>query len=160
MNKVKQKEKRTFLDLFFPSIETYSVAVVDDDEYFNKMLVHSLKDFSSNLKILHHAKIKLYPFFSAQSFIRSFRNREFEGTKSIFFIDYFLENNKNAKDILKVINLEDEHRMVILSEKKNYATASETREMGAKDFIRKDQFTNFMCTTLLEEFVREGTARY
>lgn len=160
MKEVSQKERRTFLDLFFPSTEKYSVVVVDDDDYFNRLMVEVLNDFSSNLKILYHAKIKLYSFKTAESFIQSFQNNQFRNTRAVYFIDYFLGNNKSAADILRKIESDKRNRVVIISEKKNYQTAQETIELGATQFIRKDQFTNFMCTTLLEEFVREDASNY
>ena len=158
MNKVKQKEYKTFFDLFFPRTEKYSVIVVDDEEYFNKMLMQSLEDFASNLKILYQAQIKLYSFMSAESFIRNIRNHQFKNTRTVFFIDYFLGKNSNATDILKEIKNYPNNRVVIVSEKKNNQTALQTFELGASHFIRKDQFTNFMCTTMLEEFIREDAA--
>jgi len=153
-----QKEYKTFLDLFFPTTEKYSVVVIDDDEYFNKILLQSLTDYSSNMKILYHAKIKLYSFPTGISFLQSFHKKQFEGTRSVFFIDYFLEKNMNATHILKTIKEYDNNRAVIISEKKNEHTAVETLQLGADQFIRKDQFTTFMCTTLLEQFIREDAA--
>jgi DNA-binding NarL/FixJ family response regulator len=160
MKRNNQKEYRTFLDLFFPTTEKYSVVVIDDDEYFNKLLLQSLADYSSNMKILYHAKIKLYSFRSGISFLKSFHNNQFEGTRPVFFIDYFLENNMNATDILKTVKDHGNNRVVVISEKKNDQTAIETMQLGADQFIRKDQFTTFMCTTLLEQFIREDASNY
>lgn len=160
MKRNNRKEYRTFLDLFFPTTEKYSVVVIDDDEYFNKLLVQSLSDYSSNMKILYHAKIKTYSFLSGISFLKSFHNKQFEGTRPVFFIDYFLEKNMNATDILKTVKDHGNNRAVIISEKKNDQTATETLQLGAEQFIRKDQFTTFMCTTLLEQFIREDASNY
>ena len=160
MNKEIHKEARTLIDLFFPTPEKYSIAVVDVDDNFNKKLMQGLSDFSSNLKVLYHAKIKLYSFHSAISFLESFHTHQFHGTKSVFFINYFLEKNMNAGDILKTIKDHTKNRVVVLSDKKNHKTAIDTLELGATQFLRKDQFTSFMCTTLLEQFIREDASMH
>ena len=73
MKTTSQKEYKTFLDFILSTkLKAIRVAVIDDDEYFNKMLVQGLTDYSSNMKILYQAKIKIYSFCSATSFIEGF----------------------------------------------------------------------------------------
>ena len=160
MKKAPEKQHKTFLDLFFQTTENYSVVIVDDDEYFKKLLIQSIVDHASNLKILYHAKIKVYSYNSADSFLDSFYSHQFDGTRTVFFIDYFLEKNRNATHILRSIKGAPNHRAVILSEIKNYLTSEESLLLGADQFLRKDQFTTFMCTTLLEQFIQEDAASY
>ena len=155
MTKTSQKEKKTFLDLFFPKMENYAVVVVDDDDYFNTLLTQALTDFSDNLRILYQANIKVHSFTAAKKFLEVFKNHKFDHVRCIFFIDYFLEKNMDATDLLRVINKHPHHHTVIISEQKNYQTSEETLLLGAEEFIRKNQFTNFMSTTLLEQFIRE-----
>ncbi|HKJ42393.1 MAG TPA: response regulator [Sunxiuqinia sp.] len=159
MNKTSHKEKKTFLDLFFPKMENYAVVVIDDDEYFNKLLVQALQDFSDNMRILYQANIKVHSYPSAKRFLDAFKNHKFDRLRCIFFIDYFLERNMDATDLLRVVNKHPNHHSVIVSEQKNYQTSEETILLGAEEFIRKNQFTSFMSTTVLEQFIREDVTQ-
>lgn len=139
-------------------MENYLAVVVDDDEYFNKLLSQSLTDHTENLRILYQANIKVRSYTSAKRFLEAFKNHKFDHVRCIFFIDYFLGNNLDATDILRAIKKHPLHHSVIISEQKNYQTSEETILLGAEDFIRKNQFTNFMSTTLLEQFIREDVS--
>ncbi len=158
MDKPETKEYKTFLDLFFPTAEKYSVAVLDDDEYFNTLMTEVLKHYSSNLAVLYQAQIEVHSYLKVDDFFKGINSKDFKGTRKVLFIDYYLNDSQKAIDVLNQLQPDKDRRIVIISETKNFQIAAEAKQLGATQFIRKDQFTHFMCTSLLEEFIREDAS--
>jgi DNA-binding NtrC family response regulator len=103
----------------------FSIAVIEDDEWFNKLLVHVL---SLNPDYI------VKSFFSAKDF--------FEHSTEAFHtitLDYRLPNENGEEVLQKIKSLHPNTEIIIISEQENIETAVELLKLGAYDYIVKSK---------------------
>lgn len=128
-----------------PSINIF---ILEDNRFYNQLLSKCVHTFMLNSPKYQKADYKLSSFFSADDLMLNLDKIN----KGIFLLDYYIEPDRNAKDVL--IHLQNNHithSVAILSRFENYQTFDDTFISGASAFIRKDKHTLDKIRIFLDE---------
>ena len=140
-------------DLFYTK-NRYAVIVVDDDEYFNKMLIHELTMAIDDLKTVSDIELIFSAYTQGADFLKDLADKRFMNSSMVVFLDYYLEKGLKASYILeKITEIDSAPIVIILSSTINKETSVDTRIMGAVGFMSKDSHTPRICRMLLEQIV-------
>jgi two-component system response regulator AtoC len=103
----------------------FKVIVVEDNEWYNKLLVHSLslnQDF------------EIESYFSGKEFLEHL-NKEID----VVTLDYRLPDMNGNELLKKIKEYDDDIEVIIISEQENIETAVELLKSGAYDYIVKEK---------------------
>ena len=102
------------------SNKVFTVFVLEDDEWYNKLLVHSIS---------LNPEYQVKNFFSASDFFKSLREKP-----DVVTLDYRLPDT-NGEEVLERIKSESpETEVIIISEQENITTAVNLLKNGAYDY--------------------------
>ncbi len=113
------------------------VAVLEDNEYFNKLMQKRVIDYSEMLDYdLHHeTEIKLKSYLSAKDCLR-----DIEADTDLVYADFFLEDKITAWDLLNKIKEKCKKcKIVIMSQSKNIGRILNLVNDDNITFIFKDE---------------------
>jgi DNA-binding NtrC family response regulator len=105
--------------------KTVSVWIVEDNEWYNKLLKHTISlnpDYS------------VRTFFNANDLIK-----ELEARPDIVTIDYRLPDMDGIELMAKIKNFDDTIKVIVISEQDKIDTAIELLRLGAYDYIVKEK---------------------
>lgn len=103
----------------------FLIYVVEDNEWYNKLLVHSLSlnpDFT------------VKGFFNAKDFLREISNRP-----AVVTLDYSLPDQNGAELLKAVKEFDPAIEVIIISEQENIETAVDLLKTGAYDYLVKSK---------------------
>jgi two-component system, NtrC family, response regulator AtoC len=104
----------------------YSIAVVEDNEWYNKLIVHTLN---------------LNPDFLVKSFSRGADFLQYLNTTApdLITLDVGLPDSTGSELLLKIKEMLPESKVIIISEQHEVQTAVDLIKSGADDYIVKQQ---------------------
>jgi two-component system, NtrC family, response regulator AtoC len=102
----------------------FTAFVVEDDEWFNRLLVHSL---SLDREIIVEG------FSTAKAFLARLGTRP-----DLVTLDYRLPDEKGSEVLRKIKDFDDQIEVVVISEQEDIETAVELIKNGAFDYLVKD----------------------
>jgi DNA-binding NarL/FixJ family response regulator len=130
-----------------PSVE---VVVIEDNHLVNMVLSKALISTIKTIQNLKNTFIKFSRFHRGGDFLNYLENTDFNESKLIVFSDYFLEDQMNAKHILKSVKQKkDDATVIIVSDTPNQQIQSEIVELGAHSFIPKSNKAPVLCSGIL-----------
>ncbi len=130
-----------------PSVE---VIVVEDNHLANMVLSTALSSTIKTIQNLKNTYIKFSRFHRGGDFLNYLKNNDFNDSKLIVFSDYFLEDEINAKNILKSVKQKkNDSTVIIVSDTPNLQIQSEIVALGAHSFIPKSNKTPVLCSGIL-----------
>ena len=107
------------------SEKSFTIHVIEDNEWYNKLLVHSL---SLNPDYI------IKNFFSASDFFN------YSGDfADVVTLDYRLPDMDGIEVLQKIKNLNPDTEVIVISEQDNISTAVELLKQGAYDYIVKEK---------------------
>ena len=113
------------------------IAVVDDSEFYNRILTKQVEDFVKSLGLKNNQMFQVQSFLHAEDF-ESNLSSKFD----IVLLDYFLGNGKTGHVVLERIKeFSPKSRVAIISQVKNIHTNLVSITKGANAFIEKDSQT-------------------
>lgn len=142
-----------------PSIKeqkTFKILIVEDNEFFNKMLTKQIEHYTSILGMEKNCRFEIQSYTSAGDCLRNLRN-----DTDIAFVDYYLGDGLTGADIAKEIKEKCwDCKVIIMSQVKNMKTSSISLTEGAIDFIFKDKNALPKSCFILEDIVDANLSRY
>lgn len=138
------------------SIETMeksiNILVVEDNEYYNKLLSSTLRQRILSKRGKWNFKYKLHSFTDGSECITKIKSREFSKSDSIAFIDYHLGKGINGTHIIKTLKeLTVNTTIVLLSQSKS--VKEELYPDSYDYFILKDESAPALCCLCLEQYL-------
>mgnify|MGYP006139009221 CR=1 FL=1 len=116
-----------------------NIIIIEDNETFSLLVTHYLKN---NL-----GKVQVYVENSGARAIESIKRLK----PTIVILDYYLENDLSAKDVMRVINSMDVRpSVVLLSSIKDQAKKDEVMEMGIEKFVPKSNESLYDLIQVIE----------
>ena len=107
------------------SKKNFNVFVLEDDEWYNKLLVHSIS---------LNPDYQVKSFFNAIDFYKNLNEKP-----NVITVDYNLPD-ANGKDVLeKIKELSPDTEVIIISEQENIETAINLLKIGAYDYLVKEK---------------------
>lgn len=103
----------------------FRIYVLEDDEWYNKLLVHSL---SLNPDFI------IKSFFNADDFLKSLKDKP-----NVVTIDYRLPDATGEQVLEKIKSVSPETEVIVVSEQENIETAVNLIRLGAYDYLVKEK---------------------
>lgn len=103
----------------------FLVFVVEDDEWYSKLLVHSIS---------LNPEFEVKRFFSGKDVLDAMHERP-----SVITLDYRLPDIDGESLLLKIKEIDPSVEIIIISEQENITTAVELLKLGAYDYIVKSK---------------------
>ncbi len=132
--------------------KTINVLVVEDDEYFNKLLGSTLKNCMGSDHKKRSFRFRFHLFKNADDCIRKIRSLDLSENDLIAFVDYYLGDGINGTHIIKILKeLTFNCTAVLLSQSKG---VKEKTYPGLYDyFVLKDKSAPALCCLFLEQYL-------
>ena len=105
--------------------EVFKIYVLEDDEWYNKLLTHAL---SLNPDFL------VKSFFNAEDFFKSLMEKP-----AIVTIDYRLPDANGEQVLEKIKSISPDTEVIVVSEQENIETAVNLLRLGAYDYLVKEK---------------------
>lgn len=138
------------------SDNSYHILVVDDDEYYNKLLWQTLVNISQELRIVSSKNIDIASYLDGNTFLADLDEEKYDQSKLIVFLDYYLSGSlRGIKIINRLMQLDPKPKVVVVSGVRNKETSIETINAGAYAYLSKDSCTPLVCRILLEQLLLE-----
>ena len=103
----------------------FTVFVLEDDEWYNKLLVHSIS---------LNPDYQVKSFFSAGDFFKQLHERP-----HVVTLDYRLPDMKGEQALEKIKSLSPDTEVIVISEQENIETAVNLLKSGAYDYLVKEK---------------------
>jgi CheY-like chemotaxis protein len=129
-----------------------NVLVIDDNEYYNKLLSDAIQQSISSTLPERKYKLILRSFTDAYEYIRQIKSEEIECNDSIVFIDYYLGNGINAAHIIKLLKEYSCDTMVVLLSQSNIIK-EKSKLLNCDYFVVKDNLAPALCCLYLKQYV-------
>jgi DNA-binding NtrC family response regulator len=127
----------------------FKVIILEDNELFNDVLTRQIEYYTTTLGMERDCLFEVHSYTSPADFIRNLRN-----DTDIAFVDYYLENGITGSDMVEKIRERCwDCKVVIVSQKRNLATASVHMTDETIDFVFKDNQALPKCCVILESIV-------
>lgn len=134
--------------------KSYTIVVIDDDEFFNRLVVRKANVAAEKIKYILKKEVNVLSYTSGEKFLNDMKKNKFQLVNLIVFLDYYLGQNLNGLLILnRLMFLETDPVVFIFSDRNDRHIAVEVRKAGAVLFMRKDVYTPDICQVLLEELL-------
>lgn len=105
--------------------KAFTVFVLEDDEWYNKLLVHSIS---------LNPDYQIHSFFSAAEFFKNLSQKP-----DVVTLDYRLPDT-NGKEVLeKIKSMSPDTEVIVISEQENIETAVNLLKNGAYDYLVKEK---------------------
>jgi DNA-binding NtrC family response regulator len=131
-----------------------TILIMEDNEYFNTLLAHELDIYVRDLQIIRNFKYEIVKFTDVKKCIQAIKENKFDQSRIIAFVDYYLGDGINGAMILKkLITLNPENKVIMMSQTQNSKLSSESKSMGAFEFVFKNNDAPFKCCLVLEQLI-------
>jgi response regulator of citrate/malate metabolism len=129
-----------------------NVLVIDDNEYYNKLLSDAIRQSVSTTLPDKNLKMVLHSYTDANEYIRQIKSEDIVCADSIVFVDYYLGNGINAAHIIKLLKEHSCDSMVVLLSQSN-AVREKSKFVNCDYFVVKDNLAPALCCLYLKQFV-------
>jgi DNA-binding NtrC family response regulator len=134
--------------------ESFEVAVVEDNKLVNLILSKELDSTIHKIMNTKNHPIKFTSFYFGVDFLNYLENKDFSTSRLILFSDFYLEDDMNGAKILQRIKQKGiDATVIIMSDTTNRQTSIDTINMGAHQFVPKDENAPLICSQILYKMV-------
>lgn len=129
----------------------FKIVVLEDDDFYNKLLSRYLKTALSELGIVKGFGLEVKSYTSLVDCTLNFDNDTI-----LMFTDYYLKDRQSASNIIDFVNSRPSAcKIVVISQIQNLQTEFSSLLKGAIDFIKKDKQTFYQCRDIAESVITE-----
>ncbi|GAB4378333.1 MAG: hypothetical protein Kow0075_08140 [Salibacteraceae bacterium] len=122
-----------------------NILIIEDNEAFSLLVTHYL-----NKNLLN---VRVFVENSGQKAIESIKRLN----PSIVVLDYFLENNLSAEDVINVIkSMPSQPKIILLSSLKEKEEIDKMMQLGVKAFIPKSNESFYDLVKVIHELMPEN----
>jgi len=132
--------------------KTINVLVVEDNEYYNKLLFNALQQSTHFIRKGVEYRLVLHSFISSAECIRKIKSAEFIDDNVIAFVDYYMGNGITGSHIINLLKRQNVNaQAVLLSQSMNIAVKN---TLSNHDFfVVKDTFAPALCRLYLDQYI-------
>jgi CheY-like chemotaxis protein len=132
--------------------KTINILVVEDNEYFNNLLLKELKQCIHNKWITADYRYIFQSYTDPVDLISRIKSNYFRDNSSIAFIDYYLGPRVNGSQIIKMLKEQTgDISIVLLSHSKSVRDQVSSKNYDY--FILKDNSATALCRLCLEQYL-------
>jgi hypothetical protein len=129
-----------------------NVIVVEDNDYYNKLLSGVLKQRIKENRDKWDFNFKFHSYTDALDCLTKIKSGSFEESHSIAFIDYYLGSGINGTHIIKMLkNRTLNSSVVLLSQSKG--VMGKSIPVSYDYFVLKDESGPALCCLCLEQYI-------
>ena len=129
--------------------KTFRILIVEDNDLFNDLLTAQLKWFAGEVAYYKNVKLEISSYLSAEECLSQMKDKT-----DIAFVDYYLDNEKTAMDIIGKIKEQNFNcKIFILSQVKE--VQEHVALLRAVDFLYKDNYSVPRICFITEEILKE-----
>ena len=129
-----------------------NVLVVEDNEYYNKLLTGALSRSIRSLPGKSRFEMSFHSFTNSLECMKKIKSRKLSSYDTIAFVDYYVGHGINGGHILKLLKEQNNDTMVILlSQTKNIEQKLE--QNNSSYFVVKDSYAPALCCLYLEQYL-------
>ena len=128
----------------------YNIIIIGDNETFSMLVTHYLKNNLANAQVFAEV--------SAKKAIASIKRLK----PTLVVLDYYLEDDLNAKDVMQVINEmgKDRPEVILLSSITDEKEKQEVMAMGIEQFVPKSNESFYDLVSAIEASLANRKASY
>lgn len=143
-------EQFVFYQRLMERSDEVAILIVDDDEYFNRLLRYEIEKVRFDLPELEE-KIKIYSYLKGKDLIIELAKKSFENSNLVLFVDYSLEENLTGLALMQQVQkFNPDSVFVLMSEHRTRELSLAGKNAGALTFLKKDRNTPAVCRILIE----------
>ena len=128
------------------------VLVVEDNEYFNKLLSRALKEKIKSIKTNNDFRISFYSFSEPVECINKLRSGEFRGSEFVVYIDYYLGNGITGLHIIRML-IEQSSGLTVTLLSNSKSVKEKVNSAWYHYFVLKDNTAPALCCLYLEQYL-------
>ena len=129
----------------------FKIVILEDSDFYNKILMRQLQSYTSEIALDKGYNFDIQSYTSVTDCLRNLKP-----DTDIAIVDFYLGENKNALDVLKIIKKTcPDCQVIIISQAKNIKTYYQTISEGACHFIYKDNEALAKCCFIVEDLINE-----
>ncbi len=129
----------------------FKIVVLEDNDFYNQLLTRQLENYTSEIAKDKGYSFDISSYTNATDFLKNLKT-----DTDIAFVDYYLGENKNGLEVLKIIKQKcPDCKVVVISRENNIKTSLQTLNEGAYTFIYKDQGALIESCVLVEEIIKD-----
>lgn len=132
-------------------VKSFTVLVVEDNEYYNILITRSLINACSRIEERYRCSINILSYTDPGESISKIRSGEFNRGGIIAFIDYYTGDGINGGHIAKLIRKACSDSFIILLSQS--VEAARNDNCNSDFFILKDPHAPALCCLYLEQFI-------
>lgn len=130
-------------------LPNFKIVVLEDDDFFNKLLSHYLKTHLDNSGLINGFTVSINSYTSFNDC-----SVNLQPNVDILLTDYYLSDGYNAKKMIdKVKNRGIDCKIIVMSREQNLKTAIVPLLEGASEFIKKNNDVLQNCLYVSEAIV-------
>jgi DNA-binding NtrC family response regulator len=129
-----------------------NILVIEDDEYYNNLLSNAIKQSINSLLFKGDYQLVLRSFTDVREYMRRIESRELDCQDVIVFIDYYLGEDVNASEVIRMVRENSRDTMIVLlSQSKSVKEKSNL--LPYDYFVVKDNYAPAFCSLYLRQFL-------
>lgn len=129
-----------------------NVLVVEDNDYYNDLLVKTLKTARIAPEPEHKCHITINPFTDSMQCISKIRAGTFDNSDIIAFVDYYMGDGITGSHIIRLLKKHYHYSHVIMLSQSKAVSGKECSSMH-DFFVFKDAHAPALCRLYLEQFI-------
>lgn len=134
------------------TLPNFKIVVLDDDDFYNKLLTKQIDSELNELKKTLHFNFEINSYTSCKDCAVNF-----DTDTTLLFSDFYLGNGYNASYLMELIKQRSSDcKVVIVSQLQNTQTALSTLLNGAYEFFQKDPKLLHKCGELASFVIAEN----
>lgn len=129
-----------------------NILVIDDDEYYNNLLSNSIMQSINSLLFKGDFQLVLRSFTDIREYLRKVESKELDCQDVIVFIDYYLGDDINASQAIKMVRQNSHDTMIVLLSQSG-SVKEESSALPYDYFVVKDNYAPAFCSLYLKQFI-------
>jgi CheY-like chemotaxis protein len=137
-----------------PSKRKLKVVVLDDSDFYNRLLTHELESYCKMLSLQFPVSIEIDSFSDMEMFLK-----RLEKSIDLAFVDFYLSSEMNGDEVTRrILEKNKTCKVVIISQSNSVPTSAKTRKSGATEFIHKDKYAIENACLSLHQYIMNKNA--
>ncbi len=132
-----------------PLKEKIKIVVLDDSDFYNRMLTHELEAYCKLLSHQFPVLLEIDSYSDLELF-----SKRLERSIDLAFVDFYLSSEVNGDEVTrKILEKHKSCKVIIISQSNSLPTNAKTKNSGAANFIHKDKYAIENACLALHQFI-------
>jgi hypothetical protein len=132
--------------------QTVNVLVVEDNEYYNSLILNALQQSTYFVKRKMNYKLVIHSFLDTYECLRKIVSREFINNDVVAFVDNNMDKGISGPQIIRLLKKEHNNSLTVLLSKSQKLEDKST--LNNCDFlVIKDTYGPALCRLYLDQYI-------